>query len=139
MSTTPMPPDTHASRRTSRNRRWGASCAFLVAAALLGSCGPWTPASDRAKLSRVKNDLRTVQAVLNHPDSASWDSYSLHDPFVPKQTLRFRVSDGVVYMYSVGPDKVDDGGRIAYDATNGAVSAGDVVRAVYSCSGELPK
>ena len=79
-----MPPNPHASRRASRKHRWGASCAFLVAAAaLLGSCAGESHMSIK--------------------------------------------------------DRVDDACRIAYDATNGAISAGDVVRAVYSCSGELPK
>lgn len=36
-------------------------------------------------------------------------------------------------------DRVDDACRVAYDATNGSVSAGDIFRAVYSCSAELPK
>jgi hypothetical protein len=32
--------------------------------------------------------------------------------------------------YSVGPDKTDDGARFVYDATNGVLSAGDIITSV---------
>ena len=33
-------------------------------------------------------------------------------------------------LYSVGPDRLDQGGALVYDPTNGATSAGDIVRAL---------
>ena len=33
-------------------------------------------------------------------------------------------------LYSIGPDRIDQGGEIAYDPTNGTTSSGDIIRAL---------
>lgn len=47
------------------------------------------------------------------------------DPF-GNQPLKTADEGGATVLYSVGPDKQDDGGAISYDPTNGTVSRGDI-------------
>ena len=49
------------------------------------------------------------------------------DPFVGSDFKYFATPDGSRYsLYSVGPDRTDNGGKVRYDPQNDAVSAGDV-------------
>ena len=107
---------------------------FVSAGLALVSCRESFHPRTEHRVSRVTHDLRVVKNVINNPDSSSHGLYDLHDPFHPKHTLKLRASEGVLYMYSIGPDKVDDLGLIVYDPTNGTVSAGDIVEAVLVCS-----
>lgn len=107
---------------------------FVSAGLSLVSCRESHHPGPKYTVSRVKHGLNVVKDVINNPDSQSRDAYDLYDRFSPKHTLKLRASDGVLYMYSIGPDKVDDLGLIVYDPTNGTVSAGDIVEAVFVCS-----
>lgn len=49
------------------------------------------------------------------------------DPFAPGSPVRFMAEPNGFTLYSIGPDKHDDGGTITYDPSNGSFSAGDVV------------
>ncbi|MFW6255949.1 MAG: hypothetical protein ACOC54_03940 [Candidatus Sumerlaeota bacterium] len=51
------------------------------------------------------------------------------DPF-GKGHVKWLQDEGL--FYSVGPDGVDNGGRILYDPTNGTISGGDIVRRTFS-------
>lgn len=49
------------------------------------------------------------------------------DPFAEEAPLRFRLDDEKGFVvYSLGPDRQDGGAAVAYDPTNGTVSAGDI-------------
>lgn len=43
---------------------------------------------------------------------------------------RFAQDYSAIYLYSVGPDGIDQQGELVYDPTNGTVSAGDIVRTI---------
>lgn len=68
-------------------------------------------------------ELKAPARFADKTGSAAYLNHIPEDPFrdVPLQTN----SNGAWYSY--GPDKDDQGGKIPYDATNGTMSAGDVV------------
>jgi hypothetical protein len=49
------------------------------------------------------------------------------DPFTEESFKLVEDEDGGTTIYSLGPDQEDQGGRIAYDPTNGTLSPGDIV------------
>ena len=49
------------------------------------------------------------------------------DSFANGKPLRFiQPSDNEFVVYSIGPDKLDDKAKLAYDPSNGAISSGDI-------------
>jgi len=105
----------------------------------------------RAKVSRVRSDLRSMATALESyrvdhdtlPDRleqlstpVAYLTSMFIDPFAPTDAPRperwFRSTFSEDYSsfitYSVGPDGRDDKARIEYDPTNGTESAGDLTR-----------
>jgi len=73
-----------------------------------------------ARASDVKKFLRSAQVY-------PYDEFQRDTPlWYWKSLFKCYVKDGQVVVYSVGPDKTDDGAKIAYDPTNGLVSKGDI-------------
>jgi hypothetical protein len=88
------------------------------------------PASTRAKVSRVRFDLRILQQLFDSELGAppNLESLDLHDPFLRGETYRFAVVSMELVAYSVGPDGRDDRALIVYDPSNGTDSGGDITR-----------
>lgn len=74
-------------------------------------------ARTRAKVSRVKSDLRWLPRGIRLPEDKI-----MEDPFA-RGGAPYSFS---TFYYSIGPDSKDDGGQIIYDATNGTTSRGDI-------------
>jgi len=101
----------------------------------------------RVKLALASSDLRRIAeaAAMYHaregklPDSEQdlVEKGLLRgistDPFTGfSEPYRFQTMGCALYVWSVGPDGVDDGAVPLYDPTNGLDSKGDIVRAVRS-------
>lgn len=97
----------------------------------------------------VDNNAYPPSIEILHQGAVKYLSTSFTDPYAasPNIPMRYLIGpealqrakeSGLVppdyqdssfwIVYSVGPDGVDDGGRILYDPTNGTVSRGDIVR-----------
>ena len=112
-------------------------------------------AQTRAKVGRAKADMRALATALeayrvdaNRYPPAFYTILALEDrwkhvttpvayideigrdPYSPDEApFRYEAKDDGWKVWSVGPDGKDDQGKVAYDSTNGAASAGDVIRA----------
>ena len=71
---------------------------------------------------RVAQRLAALDGAKRTEEIMAYLKPAAIDPFTSGP---MKVSGGGKF-YSLGPDKVDDGGTVLYDATNGAVSRGDV-------------
>lgn len=107
--------------------------AVLVIGGLLGHF-QFIRANERAII--VANRIATEQVFTKLPENATTTdleerlhSEEFFDPYT-RRALLLRQVDGVVYVYSVGPDRADDHAEILYDPTNGVVSKGDLVTSV---------
>ena len=84
----------------------------------------------RAKVSRMLSDFRTVKQQLAAAEQST-SSTELAVPIDvfsdPPAAAKLAVTSGTLIIFSVGPDKRSDGGRIFYEPTNGTTSQGDVI------------
>lgn len=117
-----------------RRRFFSGAALFLSLPLMIVLAGAWSAWQTRhvrgdslvrAKVARVRPDLRTIAAA---PDPAA-QAASFRDPF-SDGTFRTAILDGAMAVYSVGPDRTDDHARLAYDATNGTLSPGDIITTV---------
>jgi len=84
-----------------------------------------------ARLAMLKAACALKSQKLQGPYAQGLDPAALpEDPFVPAQKLRSRAEGGAAIFYSLGPDQQDQQGAVAYDPTNGTLSAGDVILTV---------
>lgn len=99
-----------------------------VIAILVGLAVPnLLEAQTRAKVSRVKADLKTLETGLAVRHTGANQQQSAPVPADPFSGEPYKCSEGYKY-YSIGPDKVDDEMSVLYDPTNGTRSAGDIWR-----------
>ena len=103
----------------------------------------------RSKVSRAQSDMRSLATALEayvvdnnaYPQDMRilWQGPVKYIPSGPAdpysgeysgagRDFRYVLRDGLWMIYSIGPDGQDNGGEIAYDATNGTNSAGDIIR-----------
>ena len=100
----------------------------------------------RAGASRARTDMRSLAVALESyqidhnayppalaPNLTTPIAYIRYIPFDPfsteAKTMRYELTEGKRWLlWSVGPDRVDDKGKIEYDPANGTVSKGDITR-----------
>jgi len=103
----------------------------------------------RSKVSRAQSDMRSLGTALEaymvdnnaYPQDmrilwqgpVKYITSGPSDPYSGEyggagRDFRYVLRDGLWMIYSIGPDGQDNGGEIAYDATNGTNSAGDIIR-----------
>jgi type II secretory pathway pseudopilin PulG len=124
---------------------------FPIILILLGvfwwtQCAPcFFEAEVRARVSRVRQNLRVLadrmeayrldhgaypSSLTNLTEPEAHLAFIPGDPFsrAARARLLLLVEADRYRIYSVGPDRVDDGGQLFYDPTNGSYSRGDVIR-----------
>ena len=67
-------------------------------------------------LSLLTTPVAYITRVMTDPFSTSGATYQYENP------------KAVWILWSVGPDRTDDHGKIPYDPTNGTLSKGDIIR-----------
>jgi hypothetical protein len=87
---------------------------------------------DESKFLMVEERLRIFAWVL---DESSQDYLTtqtifppLDDPFSKRDAYRLKVRNRDLVIYSIGPDREDNGASFPYDPTNGTNSAGDIIK-----------
>ena len=84
-----------------------------------------------ARLAMLKAACALKSQKPQGPYAQGLDPAALpQDPFVPAQKLRSRAEGGAAIFHSLGPDQQDQQSAVAYDPTNGTLSAGDVILTV---------
>ncbi len=65
--------------------------------------------------------------LSHYNNSLSSGTIELNDPYTKDEKIRWITRNSDIYLYSVGPDHVDDGALIVYDPTNGFGAKGDLI------------
>ena len=103
---------------------------YLLSSSMRGnSQEPETRArSTQTRLALVKAACAVKSKSLKPPFPAQLDAGALpEDPFAKGQTLRYIPgAGGPATVFSVGPNRENDHASVAYDPTNGTLSAGDI-------------
>lgn len=110
----------------------------------------------REKVSVVKTDLRSLHVAMEaynvdnnvYPQTfrvlttpIAYITKILPDPFTVPETgevgpesqslkMSFAPDYKSLYLYSIGPDRMDQEGNPPYDPTNGTISSGDIIRTI---------
>jgi hypothetical protein len=98
----------------------------------------------KKQVGQAKSDLRSIATGLEayyvdnntYPEKISalttpiaYLTRSLKDPFKPDAEFRYqKIGENDWILWSIGPDKKDDGAQILYDEKAGVSSPGDIVR-----------
>lgn len=85
--------------------------------------------STQTRLALVKAACAVKSKTLKPPFPAQMDAAALpEDPFLKGQKLRYVPgAGGPATVFSVGPNGENDHASVAYDPTNGTLSAGDIL------------
>jgi len=124
---------------------------FVICILAVISVPNFLEAQVRSKVSRARTDLRSLAMAVEayfvdnnippermerlYQGPVKYISAPPMDPFATYSSGQpylhyLRADDPPWYWiaYSIGPDQIDNGGRIVYDPTNGTISAGDIIR-----------
>ncbi len=86
------------------------------------------PPSTRLLVARVNHDFAQLHDLINSEtlDHSEVVKFRMRDPFSAHGSYQLLLTEGGLFIYSVGPDGLDGDAQVHYDPTNGSASQGDI-------------
>lgn len=75
---------------------------------------------DPLVIESIRDNITTSGAILD-----------LKDPYSFSNEIRWFRKNSQIFIYSIGPDKINDLGLLKYDPTNGSFSRGDLIIGIH--------